>query len=629
MSPSPLSCTISRFPAIAILTVVRPWIVIFIATLGMPKVMAESSTDAPVSPSHDGVIVLPPMIVETQAGQPWSIARLPNVEILSRCSEEQTKNVIDRYQRLLAMLEMVYPTHLQPDLDIPAVLIVDDGDLQTSSRQLADIIQERATGGALSSRINYMTNFHLWDMDTQVIYFLLSGHGSTGTSITLTPVYVRYLLETRTPALPRWFIEGTMTLLDNMMLTVPPVAPPRISTTTFVQPKPVYPYDIVTALPFIWITPEETKKMHSLVKRTARAQGRAFLPKDFPFMPLEKILTLPSLEGLSTEEIHVFAHESALLIRWLLDPNPQELRLRGQVLNVGKPSAKHLWQFVERSATTTGTPKLFFECFGQTIEDVEDRLRAYLPFACLNQSIFKIEPATKPVIHEPKIQTAKALDVAILKGRLERLESNYVRTHHRHLVPEYELLAKNTMQRVSTEQATDPYLLAEKGLLEVDSGNDIAARPLLAEAVNRQIKHPRVYFELARISYAQLRAANFDPTTIATELEAITDTLLQGLQQKPPLPTSYALLYEIWLRHNTPLTPIHIALLNEGASRFPHHFRIVYPATLFHLAHGNTPEAEKLITRSLDFFYRPEERNRFEQLRQMIITATSTPVTTP
>jgi len=589
----------------------------------MTRLLAASADNSDILPANKEAIFLPPMIVESYAGQPWSIARLPKAEIISRCPEEQTKNVIDRYQRLLAMLELVYPAHLQPEVDIPTVLIVDDGNSQTSSRQLADTIEERASGAILASRVNFMTNFHLWDMDAQVIYFLLSGYGTTGTSITLTPAYVRYLLEIRTPTLPRWFIEGTMTLLDNMMLTVPPVNPPRISTTTFVQPKPVYPYDTVTALPFIWITPEETKKMHALVKRTARAQGRAFLPPNFPFMPLEKVLTLPSLEGLSTDEIHVFAHESALLIRWLLDPNPQELRLRGQVSNVGKPKAKHLWEFVERSTTTAATSKLFFECFGQTIDDVEERLRAYLPFACLTQSTFKIEPATKPIIHEPKIQTAKALEVALLKGRLERLESNYVRALHKHLAPEYESLAQNTMQRVAIDKATDPHLLAEKGLLEVDIGNEIAARPLLAEVVNRQIKHPRVYFELARIDYAKLREANVESATIANELDAITDILIQGLQQNPPLPTSYALLYEIWLRHNTPLTPAHIALLDEGARRFPRHFRIVYPATLLHLAHGNATEAEALITRSLRFLSRPEERNRFEQLHQMIVAATS------
>lgn len=583
----------------------------------------EDDSTAPGTPTEQwtDVIKLPPFVVEDETGPPWLIAQLPGVEVLSRCSPNITEKLLDRYQRLLAMLALIYPTELQPQSAIPTALVVTDADQQAqATRQLTEIMQRRFKLDAGDRTMSIMPNFNFWDLDSQVIYFPLAVRDDDRSALTITPAYLRFLLETRSPSLPRWFIEGVVALQRSIVLPVPSISR-QISVNRANVRKVLYPYDVVTVLPFEWVSPDKTKEMLSAVKRTARAQGRAFLPDNFPFIPLERLLTVKTLDQLSREEAEIFPYEAALFIRWALDPNPQELRQHGSVSNFGKSSPKLFWEFVANCSTEPFTAQLFTQSFGKPIDHIDERLRGYLPFACLSASTFKLKPDSTPAFKAPEIRGATPFEIARLKGRLERIETIYVSKLYPTLTADYAAQTQRTFHRVKDLLNKDPKLLAEMGLFEVDTQHDEAASPLLQKAVDAGIEHPRAYFELARIQYDQLVARFPDLHGLDDQVTSIEALLDHGLKQNPPLPNSYALLYEIWLRRNIPLNPAQEVQLDEGAKLFPNQFRIVYAAALLNAAQGNLTRASQLVSDGLPIFSSEKQQSRLLQLQQMLANA--------
>src|SRR5690606_32199475 len=121
------------------------------------------------------------------------------------------------------------------------------------------------------------------------------------------------------------------------------------------------------------------------------------------------------------------------------------------------------------------------------------------------------------------------------------------------------------------------------------------------------VTHPRAYFELGRIEYEQLleKDPELKDSAAVGRIEAILHT---GLSQNPPLLNSYALLAEIWLRRQVPLTPNRLAFLDQGVGLFPHQFRIVYSAALIHAAQGNVARALQLVESSQTVFPAPKQQ---------------------
>lgn len=573
---------------------------------------------APTKPADlsdpTAVVELSTFHVEGDADTPWLIARIGHTEVLSRCSPDQTATLINRYQRLNAMLAAIYPVALQPEHDVPATLFIDD----RNSNPATDKLRREQSGSTVVRAIpGRLTNFHRWDQDSQAIHFVLSEFDDELRPLTLTPAYLRYLLETRTPTLPRWFIEGMVTLRGTIVLPVPPVAEREglSDVITVRQSWSKFPYDKVTVQPFVWQSYEETRQMLAVFKRVSRSTGRFQLPDSFPFLPLAKLLDTNALSDLSPQEAAIFPYQAALLIRWALDPNQQAQR---QVAAPAQPNPAALWQFVADSAGDPASTGRFAAVFGESTAQVEAHLKAYLPFACLDNSTFALHPPDSAAITAPTLKPATSREVSLIKGRFERLETLYIRATLPELTPEYTERARNTLTRKNFEAHPPPAQLAELGLLEADLGNLAAARPLLAEAAQARVVHPRLYFELARIEYAQLLKNKIDWSKPPREIERIEQLLRVGVEQRPALPAAYELLFDLWLQHNRPPTPSEFLLLQRGPQLFPRHFRIIYAAALLQTTHGNATQARRLLDQSLPLFPSGPEHARLLQLQQVL-----------
>ena len=577
-------------------------------------------SDGPRPGQWDNMISLPPFLVEDDGGQPWKVANLEGIEVLSRSSDTLSKTIVDRYLRLQAMVNLIYPPDLQPSSVVPTVLVINDPKLQvTTSRELTETLQRQLKINYADKSDSYIPVYHFWDQDTQVMYFVIDEFDNNPSPVSFTPAYFRFMLETRTPALPRWFIEGMATLIETVSLPVPPISRRLYNfgndAATISWSDPV---DKVSVQPFVWQSDAATKEMNSLVKMMAKSQGVAYLPDQFQFLTLQRILKIDSLDELEMGEASLLAYQAALFIRWILDPDPRELSAGGRENYLRKPMASDLWKFVERCATEPVTDKLFKECFGQSMSVVDTRLRGYLPFACLASAKFQVAPKTTPEFPKASFSTASVMEISRLRGRLERLETVYVKTEYPGVAEPFVDRARRTLQRAYKLGEYDDKLLAEMGLCEVDAGKDAAAKPFLAQAVRLHVQHPRAYFEFARIKYARLIEENPELHDATDQLKIITGILEAGLRQKPALSTSYNLLFEIWLRQKLILSPDQLAEIDQGAALYPRNFRILFGAALLKTSQGKFADARRLIDQGLHLFTSEKELKQLSGLQEFI-----------
>lgn len=523
----------------------------------------------------------------------------------------------------MKMLSLILPAAFQTDSDIRTLLVLDDAEFQPKvSRELSDAIKEYVRTGSRDRAISFMPYFHFRDLDSQVIYFVLEEYESKRGDVTLAPGYLRYVLESRNPALPQWFIDGMVALQKTIIMPVPPVGKNLLATDSYQYVKPAFPYDEVRVSPLVWVSAERTKHMMDEVKSIVRSTNNAYLPDSFPFIPLQTMLQAPRVEVLDEIQRELFPSQAALFIRWALDPQPRELSATNdassRIMATREDRTQALWKFVELSSRQPVTDQLFKQCFGESIKDVETHLRGYLPIACLETSDFKLTQDALPEFHEYKIREATKREIAIRKGRLDRLAFGYVSEFYPELKAPYLAQALRTLDRAYRQGDRDPTLLAEMGLCETDAGRDIIAQPLLQAAVQKQVKHPRVYYELARIEFQRLRSTHPDLSKARQQIDAIEDILIAGLSQSPQLAETYQLLFEIWLRAGGKLTPEKMRYLDEGAMLFPQDFRIVYAATLLQIKEGNLVRAHQIISAALGTFRATPDEAKLVQLQKAL-----------
>lgn len=587
------------------------WIALFAAVLLAPLAGRAQDHDK----DRDAVILLPPFDVEENRGPAWRYTKVANTEMLFRGPESIATETVDRYFRLMRMLRLVLPD--SPAGDVPVTLMVEDSNYQpVVSAELARAAAQRIEQVAGQGAAQFMPNYHFYDADTEVIYFVLGMFRENGAMFTLSQSYVRFVLESNVPAYPRWFIEGMSGLQSSMVMPVPSVGRDvPVSLGASYTIKPSQPYDEISFVPFVWGDAKQTAELHKMAKWAARTTGHVMLPEAFQMLPMQVVLGLAEFPERDDPRFELAGRQASLFLRWLCDPNPPTPAADALLRSGPKPTLKNLGDYFRRGRAEGFSEELFAECFKWSVADVDIILRSYLPFACLDSSRFRLVTDTEPqFISSISSHEASTRDVARLRGRMNRLSIGYLREFYPQLVSDYVAQARRTMHRAYDEGDRDPRLLAELGLCEVDAGNDDDALPLLMAAAQANVIHPRVYFECARIQFERLRKS--DPNMLLSTPEAlqIATRLQTGLQQAPPLPQAYELLFEIWLRCQTKLSADQASVVERGSELFPGRFRVCYAAMLLELAAGKVDAAIRIGQRSLTWLTVTTEREKMNRL---------------
>lgn len=532
------------------------------------------------------VIELPLLVVTEQRHAPWRYATVPGLEVLSRCPDEATQRLIAQNQRLLSLLEMLVPARFQVRSVVPAIYVLYGAESQPGLAReiIASLAQQRDAAGAPAGAahadwsVQVLPNYRFWDQDSLAIFFILSGADLNKGNLTLTPDYLRYRLEARTPALPAWFVEGMVELYGTVTLE-PGLADADDATAGEGSG--------VVFWPMRWTNEAETEA----IRQAPRAKHA---PPD-----LHAILAGPPAPEAGAAALQRWRLEAALFIRWVMAD------LSGQ-------RREALWRWLDRPTGAPADESAFRDCFGLGYAEMTGRLADYLPDAVTAKFVLPLVAQRPPAV---TLRDATATEISRLKGDLERLEIPYVEARYPQLTEHYTKQARRTLRAAYDQGDRDPRLLAVLGLFETESGDDGAARPLLEEAVAQHVPRPRAYYELARLYFQELRSANPDGRFSVAEAGRILAPLAEGRRLAPPLPETYELIAEVWLRSEGRLMPKQLGVLDEGITLFPRRVRLIYSAALLQATHGDAVHALALVERGLRAGPAPEYRERLEKLR--------------
>jgi hypothetical protein len=492
------------------------------------------------------------------------------------------------------LLAEILPARFQVKMSVPRALILYDDALQpAASREViarllrdppalpADDFPSMGRRGGLRvpasmPRYSFLPNLRLWDRDGMAVFMIVRRDDFDPERLSLTHDYVSFMVKSRLPALPPWFVHGFLAVHQQI----------------------TYSGRRLTLEPLQWISETHTD---ALKKDPGNAP---------PVLPLADFLAhkLAPRDPASTyEPIKAWQAQAALFVRWGLEAD-------------GGAHRTSLWNFVERSAVDGASEALFRECFGFDLVEAQARLTAYLP-AAVRRTV-TIRAGNLPKLAPLPLRDASDGQVARIKGDWERLEIPYVKTLSPDLAPKYLEQARRTLQRGYDRGERDPRLLAVLGLCECDAGNDAGARAYLEAAARIGPIRPRANYELARLRLAEFRTtpAGQDAGMSVAQTADVLRPLFAARADLPPLPEVYALIAEAWGHSAATPTRAHLAVLNEGVRLFPRHMDLILRATELNLRHGYREAAATLIEIGIRVADTDAARERITALQQQLAT---------
>ena len=578
---------------------------IFRLPFGAPALIVLAIATPPVGRAAealpgDEVVALPPFIVEEPTkGPPWRYAEMPGFEILSRCGDNTTRELAAAHARVHQLLALILPESLQVSFAVPKKLIFYDAALQPAASQevIAGMLRREPKDAAApveafppgvrgirfqppQRRYSFMPNLRLWDTDAMAVFAIVKVNATDLDRMALTSDYVAYLLTSRTPALPTWFIAGVLSLHEQADFNGNDLTLPA----------------------GLWISAADTEALKEDPK-TAPA-----------LLPLQEVLRgpAPSRDDGGRERFRIWRSEATLFVRWALDGGPAR--------------REALWKWVDRASAEGSSEALFQECFGLSLAAAGEQLTAYLPVAVRKTLRLRLERSWKPPAL--RLRNATEEEIARVKGDWERLEIAYVRSKTPELAPKYLEQARRTLMRAYEHDERAPGLLAVLGLCEVDAGNDAGARGFLEAAAAGGMVRPRAWFELARLRFAECRAhpAAADGKLSVEQASDVLAPLFRARSQLPPLATVYELIASVWLDCEIKPSRGHLAVLDEGVHLFPRRVELVYRAAELYAQNGFAPEAATLVELGRQIAPDDATRARFTRL---LPEAPAAPAVTP
>lgn len=531
----------------------------------------------------------PPVDVELPAfipGDPegWLYATCEGAEVLALAPVEATRAYVQNIAQQRANLDALLPEDLRLSWERPITVLLyaqdnpeplpgDFGPL------LAGIHTERERERAAENRegkpLQVVVRPHvipgIWVPDADGIGFfnaIAPKLKASELSALPAPQYISYLLDSRNPPLPAWLTDGISSFFAQATL---------IGAEVDVQPA-------------IWISPAQSMLM-------ARDKS---IPAEF--LPLAEVFAYVNPGSASSDERRMMTirSEAALLVRWAM-----EGRAPG--------GADALWTFARGLRPGADTAALFKASFGISTEDAVDALKAYLPQALRKRARIRVRDARPAAV---EIRSATPAEVARLRGEWERLAGVLVLGLEPSLRPHYEERARRTLASGPDNVAADPELLAARGLMAVESGDDDAALPLLEAACRSPRPRPRAVVELARIRLARARAALPEDGRLDAAASApIVDALRSVLGSRPPMPRAYQVLADTWGVAEVPPTAEELELLVSGVRTIPANVGLVLSVARLLIDLERPEQAREVIDTGLAYVTEDAGRRRLFAMR--------------
>jgi hypothetical protein len=572
------------------------------------------------------VVALPPFVVtDEMAG--WRYARIPGSEILSRCSDRITAELIAQDYSLHELLKLMLPARLQFRSVVPTTfLYFSERGGSPVSNDLLNSLQRRAkemearplkADGRQQDDLKFerLPNYTFRDQDAESTFCVWSEGNDDPFQLMLEPAYIRFLLTNRAPSLPPWFIEGMLKVYDHVTM--------RTSRSLEQDTLPGDPDDSysITFHPMTWVSADLTRALLKNPRMKVELLPLADLFSDRPMAVRDRARSSlnradaiqPGIPDWLARQYdytdNLRLSEAAWFIRW--------------ALNGEEPRRRSMWNFVERASTGHVSEAMFRECFGLGYREMETEFRDYLSHAVGGS--FTLRPEKYPELDPIEMADATDAQLSRIKGDFNRLEIAYVRARYPELTSKYVDQARRTLHRAYDAGERDPRLLAELGLCECDAGNDAAARPYLELAVRANVMRPRAYCELARIRFAAFRADDAKARITPEQRDAILAPLLAMQALKPAFAEGYELMAEAWIQSGTTPDQAQLARLEAGLALFPRQGRLILSVALIQASQGRLREALALVVRGLQVTEDSLTRARLLELQGILADGAGAP----
>ncbi len=531
----------------------------------MPVLLARPQS-APAA--ADEVTVLDPVFVDAGTSSPWRHASAPGFEVLSRCSDDFTRDFARALGRSAAARLAVLPRGFWGELPTPMKMVLYDSEpVRAAGRpwgspiDLAWAPEDGALIGSGAIRHSYPQT--LGDGDE----FINCGnyHDLAADSATLSvDPDSAILLDCRVPHLPAWFIRG--------MVGSHGIFPNRRIVAQASGPTVVLPNAL-------WTTTAETVELQDEAR--AAAEGKKFARKEHPMIALDRLFAGAYPEG----QAELSDAEAALLVRWGL---------------FGPCGRKAFLEFVDASTREPPSEDLFRRHLGIGYDEALRDLGAYLPQSTVaSLTVPMEEPARAPV----RVRDATDAEVARILGAWGQFEGRSTSIRDADYRRECSERADRLFKRVEERREGDPLFLAEYGLHARQSGDNTRAARALGDAARAGVTRPRAYLELARLTLDQALPADMqgvgdlDPASY----EAILALLDTARIQMPSLKGSYYLLARVFEHAPTRPKRADLGALDGALALFPQDTALAYQVASTFRRLGYGPEARAAARRAEAF----------------------------
>ncbi len=422
-----------------------------------------------------------------------------------------------------------------------------------------------------------MFDLRLSDPDSTYTFAILRDYqwrtnrsmGRQGPPIVCSPTYLRFLLESRAPALPAWYSVGISGLYESSLF---PELQPGVLFQAIVSTasKSSHENKIDGFEPDPWLS-----ESAAMVLRSDAGAPR-------PLLPMREVF-VPSIPVSKSEKYRrVWEAQSELFVRWAYSEN----------VTGGKD---RLRRFASAAAAQPVTEGLFQSCFGMNYADARDALSDYLPQAVLKP----LQVPYVPIATPPPIawREANPEEIRRIKGEWARRTLRVIKENYPSALPLYIEKTRKLLQRAYDLGQRDPQLLASLALFRIETGDPAGGCTILAEHPEAVAARPMARLALARLQLqdALEKPAGLNRNLSDAQAAGILEMLSVMLKQPPPIEGAYLLEARVLQHLGRGPTGPERACLNEGARFFPRNSQLAIDCVSWDLRAGDVSGARTLI----------------------------------
>jgi TonB family protein len=512
-------------------------------------------------------LVLPPFLVEDQdlesrIDRPdWIYCEGYGLEVLSACSEEETQQYVQELRKQRIEMGKFVPDEFLLHTALPTTVILFPQSLRHAmDQEMISELERMPVKSGDPGRFRPMDDLRLSDPDSTYIFVALDdtewtkhqvdwkwGNGRAP-GFVYSPEYLTYLLESRRPPLPEWYVIGVTRFYGSMRT----------------------PWEEGGFDPDPWLGDGPVSELRQ------RPGAHSAL------LPMNELLVdrLPS--GMSEDYQRMWKAQAELFVRWAYSG-----RIRG--------TREQLRRFVGAAASQPMTEQLFQDCFGMSHADALEALTGYLPVA-VNETLRGPSPPST-AFRPMAFRAASKEDVHRVKGEWGRRVLGTIKEYNPDALPLYVEQDERLLQGAYGRGEHDPRLLSSLALFRIDTNEIDKGRTLLEANPEACEVRPLASLKLAWLRLGEATRHPGGPRGRLSERQAlgVLASISASIESDPPMEDAFVMAASVAEHLGRNPNKAELERLNRGARLFPRNSELVLKVAAWDLGAGARSAAQQLI----------------------------------